>query len=119
MPCFLRMLRKFFARVESMPAPMAGIYSTTVTSAPSLDQTEPNSRPMTPPPITIIFFGTSLRDRAPVESTMVSWSTSKPGKGEGSEPVARMMFLALTACCPPDARSTFTPCPPVRDPLPL
>jgi hypothetical protein len=55
--------------------------STTVTSAPRRRQTEPSSRPMTPAPMTIIFFGTAFSDSAPVEETMRSSSTSTPGSG--------------------------------------
>ena len=77
-----------------LPGVMRSRYSTTVTSAPRRRHTEPSSRPMMPAPMTISFFGTSGRDRAPVESTMRLLSTSTPGRPEGSEPVAMMMFLA-------------------------
>ena len=51
---------------------------------------------MYPPPITTIFFGTSLSFSAPVEETILSSSISSPGSGVTSEPVAMMTFLALS-----------------------
>ena len=42
-----------------------------MTLEPNRDQTEPSSRPITPPPITVKFFGTFSSERAPVEETMV------------------------------------------------
>lgn len=45
--------------------------STTVTLAPSLAQTDPISKPMYPPPMTMRDFGTSLSTRAPVEETIL------------------------------------------------
>jgi hypothetical protein len=39
----------------SIPAPTAPRYSTTVTSDPNLDHTDPNSNPMIPPPIITIY----------------------------------------------------------------
>ena len=42
-----------------------------MTLEPNRDQTDPSSRPITPPPITVKFFGTFSRERAPVDETMV------------------------------------------------
>jgi len=50
---------------------MPSVNSITVTSAPSLLHTLPISRPITPPPITARDLGTDLRDRAPVEDTIL------------------------------------------------
>ncbi|ANB11872.1 transposase [Sugiyamaella lignohabitans] len=69
--------------------------SITVTSDPRRDQTEAISRPIIPPPIMANFLGTSVNERIPVEVTIFFSSTSIPGKGVGSEPVAIMMFLAF------------------------
>lgn len=49
-----------------------------LTFAPNRCHTDPNSTPMTPAPITIRCSGTFLRDRAPVEDTIVSSSISIP-----------------------------------------
>ncbi len=48
-----------------------------------------------PAPTTTSDFGTADSDRAPVESTICFWSTSTPGSGVGSEPVAMTIFLAV------------------------
>lgn len=45
------------------------------TCDPRRAHTEPSSTPITPAPITTILFGTSFRDKAPVEETTVSSST--------------------------------------------
>merc|ERR1719219_1349509 len=83
--------------------------STAVTSDPSLDQTDPNSTPMTPAPMRTIFCGTSLRLRAPVDDTMRSSSMVIPGKGVTSDPVAIMTFLALmTSLTEPSGAITET-----------
>ena len=55
---------------------------------------------MTPAPITTSFFGILFSDRAPVEVTTTFSSTSTPGRAEGSEPVAMMMFLASWTSSP-------------------
>ena len=49
MPCFLRILVKFLTVSLSMPGVMASRNSTTVTSVPRRRQTDPISRPITPP----------------------------------------------------------------------
>jgi hypothetical protein len=48
------------------------------TSAPSLDQTDPSSTPMTPAPMMIILSGTLASFKAPVDETIVSSSMSTP-----------------------------------------
>ena len=56
----------------SMPMPpTCPRNSTAVTLEPSRDHTEPSSTPMTPAPMTINRFGTSLRESAPVDETIV------------------------------------------------
>mmetsp|Transcript_28293 Transcript_28293/g.48503 ORF Transcript_28293/g.48503 Transcript_28293/m.48503 type:complete len:206 (-) Transcript_28293:541-1158(-) len=97
-PCFLRIFKKDWVISLSMPGVMVSKNSTTVTSEPRRLHTEPISRPITPPPTTTSFLGTSVRSRAPVESTMrlPALSTTAVGRGLTSEPTARMMFLAST-----------------------
>ncbi len=70
--------------------------STTVTLAPRRRQTEPSSRPMTPPPMTTRCSGTFSNARPPVEVTIFFSSMVRPGSGVESEPVAMTMFLAPT-----------------------
>ena len=55
---------------------------------------------MTPAPITISFFGTLPKVSAPVEVTTVFSSTSTPLSGDGSDPEAMMMFLAVCVSLP-------------------
>ena len=55
-----------------------------------------NSKPITPAPIRIIFSGTLANFRAPVDDTTTSSSTSIPGNGVTSEPVAIRIFFVLT-----------------------
>ena len=83
------------------------MYSTTVTSVPNLLYTLPSSSPMTPPPMTTIFFGIEAKLRHPVDETTYfsSMGIVLPGKGDGSEPVAIMIFLALTLSDPPPITS--------------
>mmetsp|Transcript_38730 Transcript_38730/g.82269 ORF Transcript_38730/g.82269 Transcript_38730/m.82269 type:complete len:200 (+) Transcript_38730:589-1188(+) len=108
-PCFFSKVMNCLATSPSMPRPpMVPMNSTTVTSAPSLAQTDPNSRPMTPPPMTVILLGTFSKAKAPVEETMVFSSSSMPGKLTTSEPVAKMMFLASIFSSPPSKRLTVT-----------
>mmetsp|Transcript_14595 Transcript_14595/g.44568 ORF Transcript_14595/g.44568 Transcript_14595/m.44568 type:complete len:203 (+) Transcript_14595:809-1417(+) len=96
-PCFFRMRWKSFATSLSMPGVMRSRNSTTVTLEPSLFQTEPISRPITPAPITTSFSGTLSNSRAPVLSTMIfpSLSTGTPGSLDGSEPDAITIFFAF------------------------
>lgn len=94
MPCFLKMRSRLVDISLSIGPPMPSMNSTTVTSVPRRRQTEPISRPITPPPTTTSDLGTALSSRAPVEVTMVVSSTGTPGSFAGSEPVAITMFLA-------------------------
>ncbi len=82
--------------------------STTVTSAPRRRHTEPSSRPMTPAPTTISFFGGAVRLRAPVEDTTIFSSISTPGKRATSEPLAMTITLASSAVSLPSAPLTIT-----------
>mmetsp|Transcript_22894 Transcript_22894/g.36821 ORF Transcript_22894/g.36821 Transcript_22894/m.36821 type:complete len:259 (-) Transcript_22894:475-1251(-) len=108
-PCFLRVRWNAFRICASMPVPQMSLeYSMTVISDPRRPHTEPSSRPMTPPPMTTMRLGTALRDRAPVEETMTSSSTSTPGSDAGSDPVARMMFFAEIVCVVPSSMLTVT-----------
>eukprot|EP00835_Amoeboradix_gromovi_P001168 NODE_47_length_27404_cov_0.284270.p13 type:complete len:113 gc:universal NODE_47_length_27404_cov_0.284270:26494-26156(-) len=67
----------------------------TVTLLPKRFQTEPNSKPITPAPITISSLGTFWSSRAPVLVTILDSSTVKPGRTAGSLPVAITIFLAF------------------------
>mmetsp|Transcript_28475 Transcript_28475/g.68487 ORF Transcript_28475/g.68487 Transcript_28475/m.68487 type:complete len:348 (-) Transcript_28475:141-1184(-) len=89
-PCFCMTLWKALPTSESSPGQMRSMNSTTVTSAPRAPHTDPSSIPITPPPITTIFLGTSLSDNAPVEVTTIFSSTGSPmeaGKVLASDPV--------------------------------
>ena len=73
-----------------------GRNSTTVTSAPRRDQTEPSSRPMAPPPTTTSFFGTDSKAMAWSDETTVWPSNFMKGSSTGAEPVAMTKFFAET-----------------------
>ena len=94
-------LRSFFSTfLSSLPKDLSilgmspSAYSITVTSAPNLPYTEPNSKPITPPPITIKRLGTSVKLKASVEVIILSLSTETKGNDEGFEPVAIMVLVA-------------------------
>ena len=118
MPCLVMERWKAWASSASAPGRVRSRYSTTVTSAPRRRQTEPSSSPMTPAPMTIIDFGTAERASAPVESTIRAWSTSTPGRRDGSDPVAMTMLRASSTVSPP-APVTVTLPGPVMRPKPL
>lgn len=67
-----------------------------MTFEPNLWYTEPIYNPMTPPPIMARSLGTLGSDKAPVELTIIFSSKGSPGKGEGSLPVAMIIFFAFT-----------------------
>ena len=94
-PCFLKIFAASLRTSPSMPGNNWSRYSTTVTFAPRRNHTLPSSSPITPPPMTTICSGTLGRASAPVESTMIFWSISTPGKGVTDDPVAIMKFLAV------------------------
>ena len=94
-PCFLKIFAHSLRTSPSMPGRIWSRNSTTVTFAPSRRQTEPNSSPITPPPITTIWSGTAFSSSALVESTIRSWSISTPGSGVTLEPVAMTICFAL------------------------
>uniref|UniRef100_A0A8D9ARP4 Uncharacterized protein n=1 Tax=Cacopsylla melanoneura TaxID=428564 RepID=A0A8D9ARP4_9HEMI len=119
-PCLPRIRWNCLATSPSMPnPPMAFMYSTAVTSAPRRPHTEPSSSPITPAPITIIFLGTFFKLRAPVLDTTVSSSTSIPGNGVTSDPVAIRMFLVFTSSLEPSGLRTVTVFGPVILPCPF
>mmetsp|Transcript_4115 Transcript_4115/g.7090 ORF Transcript_4115/g.7090 Transcript_4115/m.7090 type:complete len:239 (+) Transcript_4115:527-1243(+) len=118
-PCFFMTRSKFLLTSWSMAGTMFGKNSITSTSAPSLDHTEPSSRPMMPPPITTIFFGTSFKDKAPVDETIFSSSMVTPGSGVTSDPVARMMFFPSNLISSPSLPATVTSLAPVTFPHPF
>ena len=78
------------------------------TSAPRRRHTEPSSRPMTPAPITPRRFGASANSSAPVESTMYSPSVFATGISIGTEPAARITYLAVMADSSPSSEVNFT-----------
>ena len=94
-PCFLSTL------VSSRPKPLSivgiilSVYSTTDTLAPRRLYTCPNSKPITPPPITIRCLGTSLSLRASVEVITRSLSSLIKGKVAGLEPVAMIAYFVV------------------------
>ena len=94
-PCFSRILVNCEPTSESNAGTILLKYSITVTSAPNLLHTEPNSRPIYPPPMTTKCFGTDAKSNAPLEDTMFFSSTSIPGRVAISEPVAIRMFFVL------------------------
>ena len=98
MPWLLIALAASLAIWSSAAARKSGNASSTVTSDPSRRQTLPSSRPITPAPMTPSRLGTSLNSSAPLLSTMRSPSVLATGMLMGSEPVAMMMFSALTVC---------------------
>ncbi|MNI63989.1 hypothetical protein D3C73_1194050 [compost metagenome] len=77
--------------------------STTETFEPKRAYTEPNSRPITPPPMTIRCFGISFKLRASVEVIILFLSTGKNGNEVGFDPVAMMTFLAVICSVEPSA----------------
>jgi len=77
---------------------------------------------MTPPPTTTIFLGIVLSERAPVELTTYCSSKERPvslGRGFGSDPVAIIIFLALTYSVPPAFRSMSISWDPANLPHPF
>mgnify|MGYP003722137787 CR=1 FL=1 len=104
---FLNSLKDSFAISWSVIGRNSSSASITVTFAPNLDQTLPNSRPIMPAPIIPNFLGTSLKDSAPVLSTIfllnfADWISI------GIEPVAMMIFLASICVIDPSGLVTST-----------
>jgi len=62
---------------------MESKYSRTVTFEPSLPKTDPNSKPITPPPMRMRCFGISLRSKASVDVMIRFLSILIPGKENG------------------------------------
>ena len=85
--------------------------SNTTTSEPRRRHTEPNSKPITPAPMTPRRLGTSGNFNAPVESTIKSSSTGATGILTGTEPVARITYFGSKTCTSPSngVNSTFLP----------
>lgn len=93
-PCFSKMRLKLRETSLSMVGVILSRYSITSISVPKRPQTEAISRPITPAPMTIIFFGTLVSSSAPVEETTTFSSISTFGKLTTLDPVAMMKFLA-------------------------
>ena len=85
----------------SIPGVILSKYSITVTSDPNLDQTEPNSRPIYPPPTTTSLLGTSLNESASVDEIILLPVISTPGIDVGIDPVAITIFLASISLLSP------------------
>ena len=94
-PCFFSILPASFEMSLSAAAKKLGSASYTTTSAPRRRHTEPSSRPITPAPITPRRLGTAVKSSAPVESTIRSPSVLATGISIGTEPAARITFLAV------------------------
>lgn len=79
-----------------------------MTSVPILEYTYPISKPITPPPTTIIDFGIFFKSNAPVEVTTYYSSISKIpfGRVDGSLPVAIIIFFAFISSLDPSFLST-------------
>src|SRR3546814_14646293 len=84
-PCLPRMRWVCLPISASMVGRMRSRNSTTVTSAPRRDHTEPISRPMTPAPITTMLPGSFSSASAPVEVTICFSSVATPGRGPDSD----------------------------------
>ena len=93
-PCFCNIFINLSATSVSIPGNILGRNSITSTSEPSLLQTVPISRPITPAPITISFLGTFFKSKAPVEVTICVSSMSILGRIVGVDPVAIIIFSA-------------------------
>ena len=83
-------------------------YSITVTFEPKRAQTEPSSKPITPPPTTNISLGIESKAKAPVEETIFFSSYFKNGNSTGTEPVAIQIFFVFKVCFALSAPVTST-----------
>src|SRR5450830_601080 len=90
---------------RSAPCIRPSIISTTSMRAPSVEYTVAISRPMMPPPMTSMRFGTWRSSSAPVESTMRG-SCGTKGRFTTDEPAAMMACLNLTVFLLPSAAVT-------------
>ena len=94
------------------------MYSITLTSAPKRLYTEPNSKPITPPPITTKCFGISGSFKASVEVIILSLSNSIKGKEAGLDPVAIIMLVPSIVSSDPSFFEIFTWVVSTKDPIP-
>ena len=110
-PCLVKIFLDSLAMPLSMMAKKSSIASSRTTSEPKRFQTEPNSKPITPAPITPKRLGTSPISRAPVESRIKSPSTLATGMAIGSEPEAKITLSASITDTTPSlsVSSTFLP----------
>ena len=110
-PCFLKTLAASLAIWPSTAGKKLSSASSNTTLLPRRAQTLPSSRPITPAPITPSLPGTDWNSRAPVESTIISWSTGAGGMATGTEPAAIIIFSASKIDTVPSAAvtSTFLP----------
>jgi len=76
---------------------MLGISSTIVTLVPRVAKIFENSHPTTPPPTTSIVSGFSFKLKIPILSRIPSLSRINGGTLDACEPVAIIIFFALTS----------------------
>ena len=107
-PCFSKVRLASLAISLSDPGIIRSRNSITFTSDPNLAQTDPSSKPIIPAPIKVKRFGTSLREIAPMFVTTRFSSTSIPGSGVASEPVATTIFFVDKVFFVPSKFSTST-----------
>mmetsp|Transcript_8449 Transcript_8449/g.20031 ORF Transcript_8449/g.20031 Transcript_8449/m.20031 type:complete len:337 (-) Transcript_8449:60-1070(-) len=120
MPCRLSSLCTSLATSRSLGNATWSVNSTTVTSAPRRDHTEPSSRPITPPPTTTSDSGTAPNSSAPVLDTTRCSSNLRNGSSVGALPVAITTLRARTvlSCSPLVASATATVCGSTNEPRP-
>lgn len=107
-PCFFNIFNNYSEISTSKNGQILSVCYTTVTSVPSLEYTYPISKPITPPPTTIMDLGIFFKSNAPVEVTTYYSSISNIplGRVVGSLPVAIIMFFAFISYFPPSFLST-------------
>ena len=87
-----------FASSRSNPSAIRGKNSSTITSEPSRLQTDPNSRPIAPPPMTSNFSGALSKVSASVLLTMTLPSNFMLASSTGMLPVAMTTFFVSISC---------------------
>ena len=104
--------------VLSMVGIMLSANSIKLTFEPKRAYTEPSSAPITPAPITIKCFGTSVIFKASVDVIIRFLSTGIKGKIVGLEPVAMMMCFPDKISELPSSLFTFTVLAESKEPKP-
>ena len=93
--------------------------STTDTLEPSRPNTEPISKPMTPPPIITKCLGTSLSSKASVLVMILFLSSLMKGSMLGLEPEAMITYLLFKSVALPLTGVTVTVFLSLKDPTPV